>query len=159
MIFGINNNFSENFQNPNEVENIDILEDDEDDDLYFNKNVEVEEEIEEEVEQEQEQVNLTNISNNELIEEENKQKLDNSQNENDIEPFSNKVIEPFKGSEEEENKHLKIFSKSILLGLLFYILTHPKIFNLTKPITNKLDKFLVHAIIFTFITYFINLVL
>lgn len=45
--------------------------------------------------------------------------------------------------------------KSIALGLLFYLLANPRSFKYTNFLTNKLDKILVHSLIFTLLVYII----
>ena len=45
--------------------------------------------------------------------------------------------------------------KSIALGLIFYLLANPRSFKYTNFLTNKLDKILMHSILFTIIVYII----
>ena len=45
--------------------------------------------------------------------------------------------------------------KSITFGLLFYLLANPRSFKYTNILTNKLDKILVHTIIFSLLVYII----
>ena len=45
--------------------------------------------------------------------------------------------------------------KSVALGLLFYLLANPRSFKYTNFLTNKLDKILVHSLIFTILVYII----
>lgn len=45
--------------------------------------------------------------------------------------------------------------KSIALGLIFYLLANPRSFKYTNFLTNKLDKILIHSILFTIIVYII----
>jgi hypothetical protein len=45
--------------------------------------------------------------------------------------------------------------KSVALGLIFYLLSNPRSFKYTNFLTTKLDKILVHSLIFTLIVYII----
>ena len=45
--------------------------------------------------------------------------------------------------------------KSITFGLLFYLLANPRSFKYTNVFTTKLDKVLVHTLLFTLIVYII----
>ena len=45
--------------------------------------------------------------------------------------------------------------KSVALGLVFYLLANPRSFKYTNFLTTKLDKILVHSLIFTLIVYII----
>lgn len=45
--------------------------------------------------------------------------------------------------------------KSITFGLLFYLLANPRSFKYTNVFTSKLDKVLVHTLLFTLIVYII----
>ena len=70
-----------------------------------------------------------------------------------------KGVEGFRGGEEKKYNDNKLVLKSILFGLLFYLLSNPKIYNLTKPYLNGLDKNLVHSIVFIILFYLINIVI
>jgi hypothetical protein len=65
-------------------------------------------------------------------------------------------IEDFNGSLWNEYYNEKTLLKSILIGLLFYILANPRSFKYTNFISNKIDKILLHSILFTLIVYIIN---
>lgn len=45
--------------------------------------------------------------------------------------------------------------KSITFGLIFYLLANPRSFKYTNILTTKLDKVLVHSLIFTLLVYII----
>ena len=70
-----------------------------------------------------------------------------------------KGVEGFKGGEEKKYNDNKLVLKSILFGLLFYLLSNQKIYDLTKPYLNGLDKNLVHSIVFIILFYLINIVI
>lgn len=66
------------------------------------------------------------------------------------------VIEGFNGSVLNDIINERLLLKSILFGLLFYLLANPKSFEYTKILTSNLDKYLVHTILFTILVYFIS---
>lgn len=69
------------------------------------------------------------------------------------------IIEGFNGSVNKNLSNDKLLLKSILFGLIFYILSHPKTFELTKPITQKMDKLIIHTIVFILIVFCLNSIL
>jgi hypothetical protein len=86
-----------------------------------------------------------------------KNKKQKSQKSNKIEE-SFKNLEGFRGGETKEYNNFKLLLKSILFGLLFYLLSNEKIYKLTKPYLNGLDKNIVHSIVFIVLFYLINLI-
>ena len=67
------------------------------------------------------------------------------------------VVEGFNGGQFRVYLDNKLLLKSILFGLLFYILANPRSYKYTSRFTtNKLDRVLVHAIIFTLLVYLVN---
>lgn len=70
-----------------------------------------------------------------------------------------KAVEGFRGGQEKKYNDNKLVLKSILFGLLFYLLSNQKIYDLTKPYLNGLDKNLVHSIVFIILYYLINIVI
>lgn len=69
------------------------------------------------------------------------------------------IIEGFNGSVNKNLSNDKLLLKSILFGLIFYVLSHPKTFELTKPITQKMDKLIIHTIVFILIVFCLNSIL
>lgn len=64
--------------------------------------------------------------------------------------------EGFNGSLINAIEEQKIIIKSIVFGLLFYLLANPRSFKFTNFIGNGLDKILVHSIIFVIISYLLE---
>ena len=87
--------------------------------------------------------------------------FDTDENYNNLtEGFNNyKTIEGFTGAIEEDYKSYKLILKSILFGLLFFVMSNSKIYAITKPLTKGLDRQLIHAIIFAIIYYIVNMVI
>ena len=139
-------NFQENFQNASEYDSIDLDENIENMQDVTEEMIDVTEEI---GDVEEEMMNVTEETN-EFSDLNNKFKKSNP----DI-----KGIEGFRGGEEKKYNDNKLVLKSILFGLLFYILSNPKIYNLTRPYLNGLDKNLVHSIVFIILYYLINIVI
>ena len=71
---------------------------------------------------------------------------------------NNSVVEGFNGSKVIELNNEKIWLKSIMFGLLFYILSNPKIYDLTKGLSSQINKHVLHTLIFVVITYFLLII-
>lgn len=69
------------------------------------------------------------------------------------------VVEGFNGSKVIELNNEKVWLKSIMFGLLFYILSNPKIYDLTKGLSSQINKHVLHTIIFVVITYLLLLII
>ena len=124
-------------------ENVDSNNVDSEDDREFDREVDSEDDnvVEEEAEQ------FKNTSQAELI----ARLKRRSEKEPEV-----SVIEGFNGSVLNDIINERLLLKSILFGLLFYLLANPKSFEYTKSLTSNLDKLLVHTILFTLIVYFIG---
>jgi len=164
MVFGIIDNFANQFQDTTEAfEN--------QDDDYSNDNNIIDLDIlkENSIITENENENENNNKQDEVIEEEDYSIQEEKENEivgeeeqfnNLIEGFNNyDVVENFTGGDENEYKNYKLVLKSILFGLLFFILSNAKIYAITKPLTKGLDRQVIHAIIFTLLYYIVNTVI
>lgn len=64
--------------------------------------------------------------------------------------------EGFNGSILKTIEEQKLIVKSVILGLLFYLLANPKSHKFTNFISNGLDKVLVHSILFVIIVYLLE---
>ena len=75
------------------------------------------------------------------------------------EGFQNsRVIEPFsEGTKIQYGKH-KLLLKSILAGILFYLLSSPQVYKLTKPYLKNIDAVIIHSLLFVAIHFFLNIV-
>lgn len=143
MIKGLSSKFIENFQ----VEEEEY--EDEDEDVYD----EIDEENENENNQEIAAVSNNSYDNNPTIKIE-----DNVTVEEEEEGFNNQTIEPFSsGKKIIYGKH-KLLLKSILFGILFYLLSSKQAYQLTKPYLKKLDGVIIHSILFVVLHYFLNIV-
>jgi hypothetical protein len=71
---------------------------------------------------------------------------------------NNSVVEGFNGSKVIELNNEKVWLKSIMFGLLFYILSNPKIYDLTKGLSSQINKHVLHTLIFVVITYFLLII-
>ena len=71
---------------------------------------------------------------------------------------NNSIVEGFNGSKVIELNNEKIWLKSIMFGLLFYILSNPKIYDLTKGLSSQVNKHVLHTLIFVVITYFLLII-
>jgi hypothetical protein len=140
-------NFEENFQNVSDYDMIDLDKNIENMQDVKDLKVEVEEEEEEDVKEEM--MDVTEAGNDKKVFNELNNKFKKS----------NPEIEGFKGGEEKKYNDNKLVLKSILFGLLFYLLSNQKIYDLTKPYLNGLDKNLVHSIVFIILFYLINIVI
>ena len=137
--------FLENFQDVNDFDNINL--DYKTDNNFIDTSSEEENKVivEEELKVQEE------FKSNKKV------KKQKSQKSNKIEE-SFKNLEGFRGGEKKEYNNFKLLLKSILFGLLFYLLSNEKIYKLTKPYLNGLDKNIVHSIVFIVLFYLINLI-
>ena len=71
---------------------------------------------------------------------------------------NNSIVEGFNGSKVIELNNEKIWLQSIMFGLLFYILSNPKIYDLTKGLSSQVNKHVLHTLIFVVITYFLLII-
>ena len=139
MIQGLSSKFIENFQ----VEE----EEYEDEDDYD----EIDEETEGEDEYNEGVAAVSNNNPNIVVD-------NNVTVEEEEEGFNNQTIEPFSsGKKIIYGKH-KLLLKSILFGILFYLLSSKQAYQLTKPYLNKLDGVIIHSILFVVLHYFLNIV-
>lgn len=65
------------------------------------------------------------------------------------------VIESFQGSAIEDFKQQHIILQAIMLGLVFFILAHPKTQKLTERYISHCDILIIHMFIFSIIAYII----
>ena len=161
MVFGIVDNFTNQFQDTTEA----FENDDMDEDIYDTGQEqnpmedEIEDEIKDEIEDEIEGFQDINRIVGEEVTTEEEESFKNT-----IEAFTNNdTIEGFSGGEQYEYKTSKFILKCILFGLIFFILSHNSTYNLTKPLTKQfsktVDKHIIHTIIFIIIYYIINMVI
>lgn len=66
------------------------------------------------------------------------------------------INEGFKGNLMKTIDDQKLIIKSVIFGLLFYLLANPRSFKYTNFIGGGLDKILTHSIIFVIIIYLIE---
>lgn len=70
---------------------------------------------------------------------------------------TNHITEGFNGSVSIKMNHLKSLLKAILLGLIFYLLTHKDFFEMTKPVFKAVKKVMshnvLHMLIFVMLSY------
>tara|TARA_B100000242_G_C42964064_1_gene447207 strand:+ start:362 stop:862 length:501 start_codon:yes stop_codon:yes gene_type:complete len=165
MVSGLYSNYIENFQNTTVEEEDITIEEEEIEDNFQNTNMN--------------NINMNNMNNinnmnmsninlnnmnmsnitmpnmNNIIGEEeeiNEEVIDEE------EGFQNKSVEGFSvGKKIEYNKH-KLFLKSILFGILFYLLSNPKVYKITKPYLKNIDAVIIHSLLFVGLHYFLNLV-
>lgn len=147
MVSGLYSNYIENFQNTTVEEEDITIEEEEIEDNFQNTNMS--------------NINLNNMSNitmpnmNNIIGEEEEISEEVVDEE---EGFQNKSVEGFSvGKKIEYNKH-KLFLKSILFGILFYLLSNPKVYKITKPYLKNIDAVIIHSLLFVGLHYFLNLV-
>ena len=149
MVSGLYSNYIENFQNTTVEEEDITIEEEEIEDNFQNTNMS--------------NINLNNMnmSNitmpnmNNIIGEEDE--IDEEVIDEE-EGFRNKSVEGFSvGKKIEYNKH-KLFLKSILFGILFYLLSNPKVYKITKPYLKNIDAVIIHSLLFVGLHYFLNLV-
>ena len=80
----------------------------------------------------------------------------------ELEGFSNnnnKNNSSFKGGKKRKYNDHKLLLNSILFGLVFFILSHPRTYAITKPFIKGFDKHLVHTLVFIAIYYLVNKVI
>ena len=160
MVFGIIDNFANQFQDTTEAfenqEDDDILTDNNKLDLdLLNKNS-----IKEDFQSDEDK---TVDDEDKTMDDEEEENVDNEEGKkpfnNLVEGFNNyNVVEGFTGGDENDYNSHKLILKSILFGLLFFVMSNSKIYAITKPLTKGLDRQLIHAIIFTVIYYIVNTV-
>lgn len=79
------------------------------------------------------------------------------ENFDDIEEEEEGFTNLFKGSNHSDYKNMKNLLKSILAGLIFFILCNKKIITLSKSYFKGFDTNLIHALIFFVIIYITNI--
>ena len=161
MVFGIIDNFANQFQDTTEAfenqEDDDILTDNNKLDLdLLNKNS-----IKEDFQSDEDK---TVDDEDKTMDDEEEENVDNEEGKkpfnNLVEGFNNyNVVEGFTGGDENDYNSHKLILKSILFGLLFFVMSNSKIYAITKPLTKGLDRQLIHAIILTVIYYIVNTVI
>ena len=163
-------NFQENFQNVTEYDSID-LDNIEKFEVMEGKVMEEEEDVKKEEDVEGEDVEGEDVEGKDVEGKDVKKEGEGEGGKNTFSDLNNifkksnpdikgiESIEGFKGGEEKKYNDNKLVLKSILFGLLFYILSNQKIYNLTRPYLNGLDKNLVHSIVFIILFYLINIVI
>lgn len=178
MVYGITENFTNQFQEPflNDEEKIEFFT--ENDKIEFfpgnnnnnnlnnnnnNLNV-VEEEGEPMVEQEQNTVLEETEGFSAPISEMNNDLTGNNLDvvvEEEEEGFQNNNHnnKSFKGGKKRKYDNHKLLLNSILFGLVFFIVSHPRTYAITKPYIKGFDKNLVHTIVFITLYYIINKVI
>jgi len=174
MVFGIIDNFANQFQDTTEAfenqENDDISNDTNRLDLdLLNKNS-IKEPFQTEGEKTVDDEEKTVDDEEETVDDEEKTFDDEEETVDDeedsksfnnlVEGFNNyNVVEGFTGGDENDYNSHKLILKSILFGLLFFVLSNSKIYAITKPLTKGLDRQVIHALIFTVIYYIVNTVI
>jgi len=163
MVASLRNDFIEGFENQNDEDYsvghyLDKFQNSND------NNVDVEGEIEEEEIESEEMMNSndsfqnTNNIESEDIEGEDIEGEDIEGEELEM-MSNNSVVEGFNGSKVIELNNEKIWLKSIMFGLLFYILSNPKMYDLTKGLSTQVNKHVIHTLIFVVITYFLLIII
>ena len=152
MVASLKNEFIEGFQDQNEDEELSV---DHYLDKFQNSNQEATES--EELEELEEPIEPEELESEEKEEPTEPEEIESEELEEDI--SNNPVVEGFNGSKKLELSNEKIWLKSILFGLLFYILSNPKIYDLTKDFTKQINKHVFHTIVFVIITYFLLLII
>ena len=162
-------NFEENFQNVSDYDGIDL-----DKELFYNTENDVKEEFDDHDEVKEEFDDHVKEEFDDHIKEEfddkKEQVIEEESNDNNnifntalnakfSKSSSVKGVEGFNGGSKKKYDDSKLILKSILFGLLFYLLSNQKIYNITKPYLNGLDKNLVHSIVFIILFYLINIVI
>ena len=164
MVASLRNDFIEGFENQNDEDYsvghyLDKFQNSNDN----NVDVDVEGEIEEEEIESEEMMNSndsfqnTNNIESEDIEGEAIEGEDIEGEELEM-MSNNSVVEGFNGSKVIELNNEKIWLKSIMFGLLFYILSNPKMYDLTKGLSTQVNKHVIHTLIFVVITYFLLII-
>ncbi len=165
MVASLRNDFIEGFENQNDEDYsvghyLDKFQNSNDN----NVDVDVEGEIEEEEIESEEMMNSndsfqnTNNIESEDIEGEDIEGEDIEGEELEM-MSNNSVVEGFNGSKVIELNNEKIWLKSIMFGLLFYILSNPKMYDLTKGLSTQVNKHVIHTLIFVVITYFLLIII
>ena len=162
MVASLRNEFTEGFQNQNDNE-LSV-------DHYLDK-------FQNSMETVVDEENIVDEEEDSMVDEENlsKEKFQNSNElpaeEEDIPEedipgeeeadnmMNDTVVEGFNGSKVIELNNEKVWLKSIMFGLLFYILSNPKIYDLTKGLSSQINKHVLHTIIFVVITYLLLLII
>ena len=101
------------------------------------------------------------VKDEELVEDEDGEEDEVENYSNNVEEFKN-YKEAFVGNIKEDLKTNNILCKSILLTLLFYILSHERGFKLVKSLRTKIfknnDKYIFQSLLFFIISYLILIV-
>lgn len=172
MVQGLYSNYIENFANHND--DLDIIEEETD----IDEQSDIDQEIDDEQDIDDEQENKLNSNRNNF--QDSIPRIPNDSNQ-----ITNNNLDIF--TEEEENNELveqelsdqnnddrieegftqgkkiiytkhKLLLKSILFGILFYLLSSQKIYKITKPYLKTLDPTLIHTLLFIGLHYFLNIV-
>ena len=172
MVYGITENFTNQFQEPflnDDPDKIEFFTEDEKIEFFLNNNNNnnnnnynfVEQEMQVNVEEENEAFTspISNMNNdltgNNLIEnvvvEEEEEGFKNNNN-----PNNNRS---FKGGRKRKYDNHKLLLNSILFGLVFFIVSHPRTYAITKPFIKGFDKHLVHTLVFIALYFIINKVI
>ena len=156
MVAALRNEFTEGFQNQDDNE----LSVDHYLDKFQNSN--------EDISEEEEEYQIEGEEGPTEEEEEYLNEVDDSPTEGEEDPTEGEetnimqdssVVEGFNGSKVIELNNEKVWLKSIMFGLLFYILSNPKIYDLTKGLSSQINKHVLHTIIFVVITYLLLLII
>jgi hypothetical protein len=111
---------------------------------------------------ESENVESENVESENIESEDNELKNDENiiQEESEmLESNNTSIVEGFNGSKVLELNNEKVWLKSIMFGLLFYILSNPKIYDLTKGLSSQINKHMLHTIFFVVISYLLLLMI
>ena len=164
MVASLRNDFIEAFENQDDEEFSvgHYLDKFQNSDGNTTSNLEAEAEAEEEDDEEVEMNSKSKFQDTNNIESEDVEG-ENVEGENvegeDTEIMSNNsIVEGFNGSKVIELNNEKIWLQSIMFGLLFYILSNPKIYDLTKGLSSQVNKHVLHTLIFVVITYFLLII-
>tara|TARA_B100001964_G_C13971117_1_gene481936 strand:+ start:13 stop:606 length:594 start_codon:yes stop_codon:yes gene_type:complete len=66
------------------------------------------------------------------------------------------TVEGFNGGSHNDLLDQRLLLKSLLFGLLFYLLANNDTYKMTKQLTKGLDKVLIHAVVFSVFYYIIQ---
>ena len=108
-------------------------------------------------EEEDTQEEMEPFQNNDVVPEEENIDVEEEYKNYNSNRSQSQVIEGFsEGKKIAYGKH-KLLLKSILFGILFYLLSNENIYKLTKPMLKNTNPVLIHTLIFVGLHYFINI--
>lgn len=171
MVAALKNDFVEQFENNHDKNSVEHYLDKFQNSTNETAMVDVEEEVQGEMSENIESELRDNFQDTMNIESEDNDYTENIEQENNISEEdnvfeesnnymnNNPSIEGFNGSKVLELNNEKVWLKSIMFGLLFYILSNPKVYDLTKGLSNQINKHMLHTLIFVLISYLLLLMI